>query len=152
MPLKQRNQIDRSIDQCVHTCIHTYIHIFIYFFDPSYGKLICLATLMSSDRTKQICLWMTIEIHIFIYVYDLWYIYILRNYIFSNLYPWERYKPSHLMLFFYKDDFALINKKWLICIKKKNSNIYIHICKHAFIYVWWSSLCVREDVMFWWHE
>ena len=26
-------------------------------FDPSYGKLICLATLMSSDRTKQICLW-----------------------------------------------------------------------------------------------
>ena len=28
-------------------------------FDPSYGKLICLATLMSSDRTKEICLWMT---------------------------------------------------------------------------------------------
>ena len=33
-------------------------------FDPSYGKLICLATLMSSDRTKQICLWMTIYIYI----------------------------------------------------------------------------------------
>ena len=32
-------------------------------FDPSYGKLICLATLMSSDRTKQICLWITIEIY-----------------------------------------------------------------------------------------
>ena len=31
-------------------------------FDPSYGKLVCLATLMSSDRTKQICLWMTIYI------------------------------------------------------------------------------------------
>ena len=30
--------------------------------DPSSGKLICLATLMSSDRTKQICLWMTIYI------------------------------------------------------------------------------------------
>ena len=29
-------------------------------FDPSYGKPVCLATLMSSDRTKQICLWMTI--------------------------------------------------------------------------------------------
>ena len=33
-------------------------------FDPSYGNLICLATLMSSDRTKQICLWMTIYIYI----------------------------------------------------------------------------------------
>ena len=31
-------------------------------FDPSYGKLVCLATLMSSNRTKQICLWMTIYI------------------------------------------------------------------------------------------
>ena len=32
-------------------------------FDPSYGKLICLATLMTSDRTKQICLWMTVCIY-----------------------------------------------------------------------------------------
>ena len=32
-------------------------------FDPSYGKLICLATLMITDRTKQICLWMTIYIY-----------------------------------------------------------------------------------------
>ena len=32
-------------------------------FDPSYGKLICPATLMNSDRTKQICLWMTIAIY-----------------------------------------------------------------------------------------
>ena len=29
-------------------------------FDLSYGKLICLASLWSSDRTKQTCLWMTI--------------------------------------------------------------------------------------------
>ena len=36
-------------------------------FDPSYGKLVCLATLMSSDRTKQICLWMTIYIYIYIF-------------------------------------------------------------------------------------
>ena len=36
-------------------------------FDPSYGKLICLATLMSSDRTKQSCLWMTIYIYIYIW-------------------------------------------------------------------------------------
>ena len=35
-------------------------------FDPSYGNLVCLATLMSSDRTKQICLWMTIYIYIYI--------------------------------------------------------------------------------------
>ena len=34
-----------------------YIYIYIY----------CLATLMSSDRTKQICLWMTIEIYILPY-------------------------------------------------------------------------------------
>ena len=37
-------------------------------FDPSNGKLICLATLMSSDRTKQICPWMTIYIYIYIYI------------------------------------------------------------------------------------
>ena len=33
-------------------------------FDPCYGNLVCLATLMSSDWTKQICLWMTVYIHI----------------------------------------------------------------------------------------
>ena len=38
-------------------------------FDPSYGKLVCLAPLMSSDRTEQICLWMTIYIYIYIYIY-----------------------------------------------------------------------------------
>ena len=53
----------------------TYIYIYIYIwrlsqpgFDPSYGKLVCLATLMSSDRTKQICLWMNIYIYIYIYI------------------------------------------------------------------------------------
>ena len=62
-----------------------YIYIYIYNwrlsqpgFDPSYRKLICLATLMSSDRTKQICLWMTIYICIYIYNYNYesrnWYI------------------------------------------------------------------------------
>ena len=34
-------------------------------FDANYGKLVCLATLMSSDGTKQICLWMTIYIYIY---------------------------------------------------------------------------------------
>ena len=33
-------------------------------FDPSYGKLVCLATLMSSDWTKQICLWMTLYVYL----------------------------------------------------------------------------------------
>ena len=55
--------------------------------DPSFGNLACLATLKSSDRTKQVCLWMTIYIlssdssfkykvthllltnHIYIYIY-----------------------------------------------------------------------------------
>ena len=36
-------------------------------FDPSFGNLARLATLMSSDRTKQICLWMTIYIYIYIW-------------------------------------------------------------------------------------
>ena len=31
---------------------------------PAMGSY-CLATLMSSDRTKQICLWMTIYIYIY---------------------------------------------------------------------------------------
>ena len=34
---------------------------------PATGSY-CLATLMGSDRTKQICLWMTIYIYIYIYV------------------------------------------------------------------------------------
>ena len=52
-----------------------YIYIYIYWrlsqpgFDPVYGKLVCLATLISSDRTKQICRWMTIYIYIYIYIY-----------------------------------------------------------------------------------
>ena len=59
--------------------IYIYIYIYIYIrvrgldwhlsqpgFDPGYGKLVCLATLMSSDRTKQICMWMTIYIYIYI--------------------------------------------------------------------------------------
>ena len=33
---------------------------------PAMGSY-CLATLKSSDRTKQICLWMTIDIYIYIY-------------------------------------------------------------------------------------
>ena len=36
-------------------------------FDPSFGNLACVATLKSSDRTKQVCLWMTIYIYIYIY-------------------------------------------------------------------------------------
>ena len=43
-------------------------------FGPGYGKLVCLATLMSSDRTKQICLWMTIYI-----LYDLLVIHLLNG-------------------------------------------------------------------------
>ena len=37
--------------------------------DPSFGNLARLDTLMSSDRTKQISLWMTIYIYIYIYIY-----------------------------------------------------------------------------------
>ena len=38
-------------------------------FDPSFGNLACQATLKISDRTKQICLWMTLYIYIYIYIY-----------------------------------------------------------------------------------
>ena len=41
--------------------VNAYIYIYIYIY------IYCLATLMSSDRTKQICLWMTIEIYILPY-------------------------------------------------------------------------------------
>ena len=36
-------------------------------FDPSFRNLACLATLKSSDRTKQVCLWMTIYIYIYFF-------------------------------------------------------------------------------------
>ena len=39
---------------------------------PSYGNLVCLATLMSSDRTKQICLWKTIYIYKVFLIDPLW--------------------------------------------------------------------------------
>ena len=46
-------------------------------FDLSYGKLVCLATLLSSDRTKQISPWITIYIYAYTYKYTLSiYIYI----------------------------------------------------------------------------
>ena len=55
----------------IHVYIFVYMQVFVYIyiciyvlslpgFDPCYGNLVCLATLMSSNRTKQICLWMTI--------------------------------------------------------------------------------------------
>ena len=37
-------------------------------FDPSFWNLACLATLKSSDRTIQACLWMTIYIYIYMCV------------------------------------------------------------------------------------
>ena len=48
-------------------------------FNPGYGKLICLATLMSSNRTKQICLWMSIYIYIYIYILSSIDIYVFTN-------------------------------------------------------------------------
>ena len=46
-------------------------------FDPSSGRY-CLATLMSSDRMKQICLWMTIVIYIY-YLFSIVFISIVFN-------------------------------------------------------------------------
>ena len=40
--------------------------LYILGFNPSFRNLACLATLKSSDRTKQVCLWMT---YIYIYIY-----------------------------------------------------------------------------------
>ena len=48
-------------------------------FDPSFGNLARLATLKSSDRLKQICLWMTyiyISLILFIYLYIPYFIYL----------------------------------------------------------------------------
>ena len=66
----------RSRIYSVTNYIYIYIYIYIIFdwrynqpgFDPSFGNLACLATLMSSDRTK-VCMWMIIYIYIYIYIY-----------------------------------------------------------------------------------
>ena len=52
--------------------------LLVLHFDPSYGKLVCLATQMSSDRTKQICLLMTIYIIISSIIMSCW----------QHGYPW----------------------------------------------------------------
>ena len=43
-------------------------------FDPSFGNLVSQATLKSSDKTKQVFLWMTIQ-YLIIYVFTDTYIY-----------------------------------------------------------------------------
>ena len=81
-----------SVCVCVYIYIYLYIYIYIYIyifpslalvsswlsgrildwhlsqpgFDPSFRNLACLATLKSSDGMKQIYLWMTIYIYIYI--------------------------------------------------------------------------------------
>ena len=71
-------------------------------FDPSYEKLVCLATLMNSDRMKQICQWIThthnththIYIYIYIYIYIIYiYIYIYINSGVKKKYLLELYSP-----------------------------------------------------------
>ena len=60
---------------------------------PATGSY-CLATLMSSDRTKQICLWITIEIYLFIYSYPQYiYVHIFKK--FKSL-----TEPINLEIFF----------------------------------------------------
>ena len=81
-------------------------------FDPGYGNLVCLATLMSSDRTKQICLWMTIYIYIYIYscIYRLrerkraleWEGFLLSIKVCTNLYiPILFFSPTSLYVYCY---------------------------------------------------
>ena len=61
-----------SVSLSLSLSLSIYIYIYMAFEStgsiPATGRY-CLATLMSSDRMKQICLWMTIEIDIYIYIY-----------------------------------------------------------------------------------
>ena len=79
------------IYMCVYIYIYIYVCVYIYIysgrildwrysqpgFDPSFGNLVCLATLMNSDWTKQsVCGWQYIYIYIYICIYIYIYIYI----------------------------------------------------------------------------
>ena len=51
-------------------------------FEPCFGNLACLITQKSSERTKQVCLRMTIYIYIYIYI-----ILMVMSYIYIYIYP-----------------------------------------------------------------
>ena len=69
-PWSPRPLINTLPTRLMNRFIYIYIYIYIYWLGvwvnrvsiPATGSY-CLATLMSSDRTKQICLWMTIYIY-----------------------------------------------------------------------------------------
>ena len=72
-------------------------------FGPSYRNLVCLATLMSSDRTKQICLWMTI------YIFNIYMI----------------YKYILLITFLNEPDLIFCTIKWFqVLLSNTNNSIY----------------------------
>ena len=94
-----------------HRINHIYIYIYIYIysgrildwrlsqlgFNPSFGNLVCLATLKSSNRMKQICLWMTIYIYIYIYIYiwyKIWCVYIY-------IYIWYKTQCDYIYIYIY---------------------------------------------------
>ena len=83
----------------------------------------CLATLMSSDRTKQICLWMTIYTYIWIYIYIYIYIYIFtyRPVVISFL-------PNISATFFQQCDHFLTNATR---IDSLDEPVAEHICQNS---------------------
>ena len=101
-------------------------------FDPSYGKLIRLATLMSSDRTKQICLWMTIYIYIYIYIST-------DSFVVSQLFSVARHvgrlklgsKPIQLYVRLSIIPLSKPRGSVCVCLLRIRFNIYIYI----YIYV-----------------
>ena len=90
---------------------------------PATGSY-CLATLMSSDRTKQICMWMTIEIYIFLFDFFNSFLF-LYFYIFMIilLYNYVYYCYHHYWFFFF----------WIILFKECFSRIsYVCVFPFAF--------------------
>ena len=60
-------------------------------FDPSFRNLACLATLKSSDRTKQVCLWMS---RLYIYKTNI-HVYIISFIIYIYMMSRKVDKPKH---------------------------------------------------------
>ena len=105
-------------------------------FDPSYRNL-CLATLMSSDRTKQISLWMTIYIYIYIHTYThthLHYKYLLSGcsiFLFPFLLAENFLSANHN-----KNEWLAseISVWWLLYLLHKNDSVWRIVIPYLVLY------------------
>ena len=132
-------------------------------FDPSFGNLACLATMKSSDRTKLVCLWMTI------YIYGPTFIKQYNEYVqaqeemiclLSAEKLFKHWYQSFYILYLYwnisiSSLFSYMNKNWLefdIQYKRiydhwKNL-VWTNLSKHARIYIY-IYIYMRNQIIIW---